>query len=1165
MLAAAHNRGMAAPTGERRIVSVLLADIADSTAIAEQLGPERSKFLFDEVVRLIAAETKRFGGTVAQLTGDGLYALFGAPAAHEDDAERAARAALAVHSALAAYAADVRDAYGIEIAARVGINTGPVVLLPDETPAEERYNALGDTVNVAARLQALAGTSGVAVGPVTARQIEEAFEVDPLGPLELKGKAKPVEAFRLLGERERDVRPVSPLVGREDEVTVLDQVLAELTEGRGSIVAITGEPGIGKSRLAVEARSRSSEQVRFLGMQGVSYARDVPYYPLRELLRSFVGLGVGDREARVRLELKARLSTSLGERGDDYYPFLASLLGLALGGDAQKRMENLARDSVQRQTHEAVLELARALSRERPLCLVLEDLHFADEPTLALCEELLSLAEDEATAVLLLYRADPDLPSWELGEAARRRYRHRFRELQLGALNEADGARLAASAAGAEISEELASRLAERTGGNPLFVEEAARDAVERGDGTAVPTAIQETLQARLERLDPDAREIASIASVVGRTFGAPLLERLVAPERLRPALSELQRLDLVVEERRRPAPEYRFRHGLVQEAAYASLLDERRRDLHRVVGTALEELHGDELSEAYGLLARHFAEADEPEKAAHYLLDAGDAARALYADEEAIAHYRRALSFLDRLGDTGRARSVLFKIALAHHLAFDFEAANEAWAEAFTRPEPPPVHSELTEQLTLPGLRARDWTPGYGYDISAWLFGPNLFRGLLRIEHLDVAPDLAERIAVSPDGRTYDVVLREGLRWSDGEPLTADDFVFSYRTMLEERVPTAPLLEEVHAESPDDRSLRLHLAEPRAYMIYLLGQLAFFPWPRHRVELLGDDWREPVASVSNGPFVLHEFGAERVVLTSNPHWPLRRGNVSQLTIEEGLEPEVFEQWRAGHFEVFYSGGRSRRVLRDDRETIILPIPLPVTQYIAFASHPPFDDERIRKALAHALDRDLLVARTEQQPAFGGFLPPAMPGHSHDLAPKHDFALARNLLSEAGYPDGRGLPELRLVHADYGFGDAYNRDVGALWEMQWRELGVRLRQVWVPASELVSSSREHLSFWDWGWGSDYPDPHGMLANFVEFQPIGPDDERARLISRARSLRSRDERLQLYRDADRLLVAERTWVVPTTYQQSFLLHRPWVHGLWASPIAISTLDEVIVRR
>src|SRR4051794_4907123 len=188
--------------GERRIVSVLLADIADSTTIGERLGPERSKFLFDEVTRLLVGEVKRFGGTVAQFTGDGLYALFGVPSAHDDDAERAVRAALAMQAALGAYAKDVGEAYGVELAGRIGVNTGPVVLLADDdAPPEERFNALGDTVNPAARLQAPAGRGGVAVSPATAQQIESAFELESIGSLELKGKSAPIEVFRVGGER----------------------------------------------------------------------------------------------------------------------------------------------------------------------------------------------------------------------------------------------------------------------------------------------------------------------------------------------------------------------------------------------------------------------------------------------------------------------------------------------------------------------------------------------------------------------------------------------------------------------------------------------------------------------------------------------------------------------------------------------------------------------------------------------------------------------------------------------------------------------------------------------------------------------------------------------------------------------------------------------------
>ena len=380
-----------------------------------------------------------------------------------------------------------------------------------------------------------------------------------------------------------------------------------------------------------------------------------------------------------------------------------------------------------------------------------------------------------------------------------------------------------------------------------------------------MPAAIQETLQARLDRLAPDVREVASVASVVGRSFGLPLLERLVPPERLRPALSELQRLDLVVEERRRPTPEYRFRHGLVREAAYTSLLDQRRRDLHRVVGTTLEELSADELSEAYGLLAHHFAEADEPERAARYLLEAGDAAQRLYADEEAIAHYRRALSVPrpPRRCATG-ARKCCSRSRSTHHLAFDFEAANAAWAEAFTHPR---AATGRRGRRRPSGSRRRccvrrAWVPGHGYDIMAWAFAPNFFRGLLRLERgLDVVPDLAEHVSVSADGCTYVFRLREGLRWSDGEPLGAVDFAITYEAMREQDVPTA------HSSTTSRRgpwttlTLELRFPEPVAHMPYLFAQLPFFPWPRHKVEELGAEWHADAELVGNGPFALRGRG----------------------------------------------------------------------------------------------------------------------------------------------------------------------------------------------------------------------------------------------------------------------------------------------------------------
>ena len=287
-----------------------------------------------------------------------------------------------------------------------------------------------------------------------------------------------------------------------------------------------------------------------------------------------------------------------------------------------------------------------------------------------------------------------------------------------------------------------------------------------------IPTVVQGALQARLDRLSPKTREVVSVASAIGRGFGLPLLERLLPREQVVPALSDLMRLDLIVEVRRRPAPEYRFRHGLVQEVAYASLLEPARRTLHRRIGEALEALYGESRDEVYGPLARHFAEADEPEEAARYLLAAGDAARAVYADREAVEYYQRARDVPVPARRRRRQRDTLFKIALAHHLAFDYARAGSAYDAAFdcssvrphaARGEGRP-RSTCARQPTL--TRPATRTPRSGFIVE------QLFRGLLRIDReLNVVPELAQNMTVSEDGLTYLFMIREDARWSDGEP----------------------------------------------------------------------------------------------------------------------------------------------------------------------------------------------------------------------------------------------------------------------------------------------------------------------------------------------------------------------------------------------------------
>jgi ABC-type transport system substrate-binding protein/class 3 adenylate cyclase len=1164
--------------GERRIVTVLFADVVGSTTISERLGPERFALLMDEVMRIMGAEVERFEGTVVQFVGDELYAVFGAPRSHEDDSERAVRAGMAIQRALGRYAQEVLEAYGVELAVRIAINTGPVVIRPE---SDDPYNAMGDTVNVASRIQKLVAGGEIVIGRETKAQVDSCFELEKMGSHELRGVTAPVETFRVLGPLE-DVpeQPLGLLVGRDFELTVLERAFDGLAEGRGTIVSIVGEPGIGKSRLLAEATGKYRDRIRFIEGRALSYASNLPYWPIRELLREWLGVGSSAPEARARLELKAALSQLFGEEADAVYPFIGGLLGLALEPEAVERIRELSRESVQRETYELVRDLVVRIARESSMCLVLEDLQWADESTLELLEKLLSVTEQSAVGLVFLYRSERELASWRLGERARQRHPHRYREIELEPLPDDASRALAASVAGAELPEPVAQLLAVRSGGNPFFLEEALHDLVERGsltrengrlvlavgeDELAVPTLLQGALQARLDRLDPQTRETLNLAAVIGRTFAMPLLERILSNEHVVSALAALQRLDLVVEQIRRPVPQFRFRHGLVQEVAYASLVDSKRRKLHLKVGEALEALYPDGPEEVYGVLARHFTEADAPEKAADYLLLAGDAARALYADQQAIAHYSRAREFLARLGDDRRARDTLFKIALARHLAFDFAGAEEAYDEAFCCrvDEPPPP--ERTERIeTVIDERPEDFVPGDLYSTQSLQLAAHLFRGLLAVDGgLTVVPDMADNFRVSSDGTSYLFRLREGARWSDGEPLTADDFVFAWQRLREEERTTAFLLGDIcNAEALDDRTLEVQVCDPRSYLPYLLASWAF-PWPRHKVEELGDDWRRPDHLVSNGPFVLSELDDEHALLTANPYWNGAHGNVREILVQfRGSDTEVVEGWLAGSYDV--AGVHDERALAAPN-TLHDPVSLLTTNFLGFRTdRPPLSNVLVRRAFAHALDRSRLgpsFGSITRLVTRGGALPPAMPGHSPKAGIEYDPGQARRLLEEAGFPDGRGLPELELAVP------AWLERPETITD-QWAELGIRVRVRRVSKHLCQADLGTSADLYVTGWTADFPDPEGFflgLFSHGRWPIVYRDDELLELLTRARAAKEQGERMRLYHEIDHTWVRDQAAIVPLTYSRMLLLRRPWIEGVVLNPLGRTCLEQVVVKR
>jgi ABC-type transport system substrate-binding protein/class 3 adenylate cyclase len=1168
---------MAVIDGERRVVSVLMADIAGSTAIGERLGPERSKFLFDEVMRLMTAEVERYEGTVAQLLGDGLLAMFGAPVAHEDDSERAVRAGLAIQRALAAYAVEVREAYDIELGARIAVNTGPVVVSAGEGDDGRRYNALGDTVNVTARLQALSSQTEVTLGPQTAAQVRGCFELEELGETQIRGREAPIDSFRVLSELEpMRRRPSEPMVGRDADLGILGDVLERLADGIGAIVSITGEPGIGKSRLVLEAADPLRDRLRVLEGRGLSYTESFPYWPIRELLRDWLGIGQLASEARARLDLKTALHGAFGDDPEPY-PFLAGLLGLQPDAESNGLRE-FSGEAISRRSGEVVAELLGRLARERPLLVVLEDLHWADEPTLELIESLFALTESEPLGLVMLYRTDREAPSWRMGERARQLYPHRYREIELRALDAPAGERLVEALADGPLPDGVASLLVQRAGGNPLFLAEALRDQIERGtleratEGWSatsdspleVPALVQGVLQARLDRLDPAAREVVAVAAVVGRRFGMPLLELLVDPTTLPAALSQLLRLELIVEEQRRPFPAYRFRLGLAQEAAYATITEARRKALHGRVGRALEQLTESEGVSGRTLahLARHFSEADDAPRAAEYLILAGDAARAIYADQEAIHHYRRARSFLQRIGDDRRSRETLFKIALVHHLAFDFASAESAYDEAFACKVEAIVQPEAVERLVTALPPPTHLAPGLEYisDVSA--LTAHVFNGLLVVDRdLNVMPSLADNFRVSADGLSYLFQIRGTARWSDGEPVTAHDFVDTWERARRLSTATAFLLEDMErAEALDDHTLEVTLSAPRNYFLYVLAAPASYPWPRHLCERFGELWHGEQPLVSNGPFLLDDVREDCLTLVANPSFDGARGNLREVEVryrDAGSDPVA--RWNEGEYDALST---AHALGESINETDLSVAPALGTTMLGFHLIKPFDDPRVRSAVAAVIaelggemERLGMAARPSRG---GGLMPPAMPGHMHHTRAELTLDQARELLAEAGFAGGEGMPAVRSALPPY------LRPLEASLTERLAQLGLGCEVTWVERGAPISPLDCHL--WLSTWLADYPDPDGFFRGLMTDRQDGllENANLTDLLAEARASRDRDERLRLYSEVDHRLV-EQSLLVPVAYSRAVLLTRPWVHGLWANALTPIRFDGATIER
>jgi len=551
-------------SGERRTVTVLFADVVGSTALAEKMDAEDWTLIMNRAFDRISPSIYKYEGTIARLMGDAILAFFGAPVAHEDDPARAVRAALGLLTAVTEFAVETKREHGIDFAMRVGLNTGMVVVGEVGSDLKFEYTAMGDAVNLAARMQSAARPMTVLISEHTHRFVAPIFDCVDLGQIEVKGKSEPVRVYEVAGAKAEPGRVrglaglESPMVGRDAELSALLQLSAAVHAGLGRAAVVIGEPGLGKTRLIAEwkAASTSNLQPPISNLQSpipnlqwaeghcLSYGQGLAYHLLIDLLRSLIGAPAAAGEVETREALLKLTQDLFGDALLDVYPYLGHLLSLQLEGDALDRVRLLDPQALQSQYLSALRQLFRALASRRPLVLVFDDIHWADPSSVDLLIKLLPLASEAPTLFCFVTRPDRDAPGWKLIAAAREAMGASLTEITLNPLSDADSRQLVSNLLEIEsLPDGVRSIILQKAEGNPFFVEEVIRMLIDRGaivkrgegwvaekeiENVDIPDNLQGLLLARIDRLPEDVKRTLRVASVIGRQFSVRVLEEVL-------------------------------------------------------------------------------------------------------------------------------------------------------------------------------------------------------------------------------------------------------------------------------------------------------------------------------------------------------------------------------------------------------------------------------------------------------------------------------------------------------------------------------------------------------------------------------------------------------------------------------------------------------------